>query len=328
MTLDIERIRRLETLRYVCVGGGGTYGFAFEGIILFLSEHMLDFKAWMRKLQGAAGSSVGSLVALLLCCEVMPKTVLDVWSERVPVDSLSSGFDVNLLYKNYGSDDGANLRSIISGILQICGIDEGATMKRVASLIKKEFMCYATNLSTVSPYLMSAKTTPDLPIGKALYMSMTVPFIFKPEEHEGSLYVDGCLTKNVPYGLFESEETLFLFLRGDTFIDVHSFSSFAYAVLTCNVSSQLSHLGDMNLPHKIEMSAPRSNTFLMKIDKRRIVKLVSSGYVQAAVAFIPGLLDFLITLLRILVSTITSDSSTVQSSSARSCADETANSSP
>jgi NTE family protein len=51
--------------------------------------------------------------------------------------------------------------------------------------------------------VFSAKSDPDLPIWKAVRMSVSIPFVFEPVHHDGGVYVDGGLSWNYPIDLFD-----------------------------------------------------------------------------------------------------------------------------
>ena len=72
--------------------------------------------------------------------------------------------------------------------------------------MRRKFCCVATDIHRGVPKYFSAEETPDLRVVDGIYMSMTLPFIFAPLRYNGTLYVDGALTDNIPR-CFPPEET-------------------------------------------------------------------------------------------------------------------------
>lgn len=60
------------------------------------------------------------------------------------------------------------------------------------------------NLNRLREVHFSHKNTPDMPIHKAVRISASYPFIFKPIEYEGDLYVDGGIVNNYPLYVFDN----------------------------------------------------------------------------------------------------------------------------
>ena len=57
---------------------------------------------------------------------------------------------------------------------------------------------FATNHETFKQTIFSHKTTPDLKLVEGLYMSCSVPFLFKPIKYNNIFHVDGIYTSRFP----------------------------------------------------------------------------------------------------------------------------------
>ena len=63
-----------------------------------------------------------------------------------------------------------------------------------------------TNLSTQMEQVYSAQDTPDVPIWRAVRISMSIPLFFASVEDEGDILVDGGVTWNYPIDLFDDKK--------------------------------------------------------------------------------------------------------------------------
>ena len=67
----------------------------------------------------------------------------------------------------------------------------------------KELFVIGTNLSTQMEQLFSAELTPDVPIWKAVRVSMSIPLFFAAVKDRGNILVDGGVSWNYPIDLFD-----------------------------------------------------------------------------------------------------------------------------
>ena len=63
-------------------------------------------------------------------------------------------------------------------------------------------------IQTKQVLYLSKDTFPHLKLWKAIRMSMSVPFLFKPYVYKGLSYVDGGIKHNFPIDLYNSNDTL------------------------------------------------------------------------------------------------------------------------
>lgn len=201
--------------RYMCFAGGGTYGLMYIGVHRALSEHIkavLDVEPteFFDNIQGFAGVSVGALAALTFMLNLSTES----WEAHFETNlksmrDIMPNPDFTQLLSSYGLDRGAALQRMICDIMTTGGISERATFADIRRLLRKDFICVATDVHTSSPVYFSAETTPGVCISDAIYMSMCVPLLFVPRRHGNRLMADGCLSVQMPRK-FPPEETLFM----------------------------------------------------------------------------------------------------------------------
>ena len=275
--------RALQDTEYLCVSGGGIRGFCFLGAFLYIERHV-NYHAFLRRLRGAVGTSVGTIIALCCVCNVLPKRMHD--------ELLASGFtnvagrfDFNLLYSELGLDNGDQLRSIIAVVIAMCGLAPEVTFGELYQLTTKRFVCCVTDLSNCECIYIDHSTHPRLPVRDGMYMSMTLPLVLRPMELDGNLIVDGCLTSAVPLDVFPVEKTFCLCIDGNTGMGDkrHSnFSKFVYSLIACNFTNQhrLTNYDACGFVLTIRFNEPQ-NTMSLAINESIVEHLSAIGYAHA-----------------------------------------------
>lgn len=83
------------------------------------------------------------------------------------------------------------------------GFSEDITFKELYEKIKKKLIMTVTCINDKKAYYYSVDTFPDMKVIKAVRMSISIPIIFTPVEHDSHLYVDGGCIDNYPMQLFQ-----------------------------------------------------------------------------------------------------------------------------
>ncbi len=238
----------MESVKYLSLAGGGIKGIMYIGMIRALSRHIpflysgLTYTEWLQTMDGFAGSSIGALTALTMLLNLDTYKVDELM--RPMLENLQSVVprpDITGLFTNYGLDDGSSLRNIIERVLSTGGLSPKVTFLDLKRLLQKDFVVTATNAHTQTLKLFSADTTPHASVGDAIYMSMTLPFLFEPMRYEGELMLDGGLSANVPR-CFPIDSTLFIdFDCTQRYIPINTFTDFLQCVLNTTIDSDTTH---------------------------------------------------------------------------------------
>lgn len=228
----------MEFPEYMSFAGGGTYGYMYIGLYRALRTHlpMVNSKSlseMLDQVKGFSGVSIGALFALAFCLNMSDDTYESVFAKYENVSTLMPQTDFAQMLHNYGLDSGDTLRRVIRDLLRSAGISEYITFADMKRLIKRDFVCIASNLQTQNPVRFSAATTPKMIIADAVYMSMCVPFLFTPMTYNGDYMVDGCMTCQMPR-VFNDDTTLFMsFDLSEMRLRVDSIQKYCAACLTC-----------------------------------------------------------------------------------------------
>lgn len=200
----------MESTSYVCFAAGAQKGVLFEGFLQVLEDRWTpqELDTWRAKIQGLAGSSVGSIVALIFALGFSRTHRLEFAREMFTFKTMLHP-DVTLLASRFGWDEGHVLKDFVQKILTRGGLSHTSTLGDLKRLLRIEFVVPATDLKTMSPIVFSSTTTPDLMVCDTIYASCAIPFLFTPAVINGHMCVDACMSCALPTP-FPEEKTLFL----------------------------------------------------------------------------------------------------------------------
>ncbi len=166
--LDLEHAQRPRL--GLALGGGAARGIAHIGVLQVLWDNDIAIDA-------IAGTSAGAMVGALIAAGITP-------DELAQIAKTSNWW---FLAKDV---------SLRAGLLKSVGIERW--LRR--HIKDRSFQELAIPLAVVTSNLVSGETVvfTQGDVAWAARVSATVPGIYAPVEHEGSLLVDGGLTQNVP----------------------------------------------------------------------------------------------------------------------------------
>lgn len=179
------------------VFSSGTYkGLVYIGIIeKLIKEKVLD----LNKIKSIYGCSVGSVVGFILALKIKLEFIKE-YITKFPAEVLFKfkASQVMELYKKKGIYDVDVFYKFLSGFFKYCGIKKTITLKEFYNLTKIDFYIYSFNINTCKLVEFSYHTHPDLKVIEAIYMSSTIPFIFRPMYYDSNYYLDGTMGNDFP----------------------------------------------------------------------------------------------------------------------------------
>jgi NTE family protein len=182
--------------------GGGVKGIAYTGALERLNE--LDL---LKNVKRYAGSSAGSIIATLLAVGYTTKELKNIMLEidfpTLLDDKTGVLRDAYAIMSKYGYCDGAIFTTIMEKYIG----KKDYTFKQLWDDKGIELVIVGTNLNRMQEVHFSHKTYGDMPIVKAVRISMSIPLIFKPIKIGGDYYVDGGVTNNYPLTVFDDKDT-------------------------------------------------------------------------------------------------------------------------
>jgi NTE family protein len=199
-------VRKMKRLPHtLLLSGGSTKGTAHVGAI-----RAIDELGFMNHIRRFVGVSVGGLIASLLC---IGYTVDELYNEMMLLD-FSSLQDLNprMAFDNLGIDKGDKFIKVIKKYIAK-KMDADVTLSDIYKKTHRSIHLIAARLNDSKPVIFNHRTEPDMPLWKAIRMTVSIPFLFTPVLHRGHMYVDGACIDNFPITLFPSRRTIGIMLR-------------------------------------------------------------------------------------------------------------------
>jgi predicted acylesterase/phospholipase RssA len=109
---------------------------------------------------------------------------------------------------NLGLDDATNLEHYIKKMIRDKIGRKDITFLQLYTEFGKTIVIPVVCIQTKQVLYLSKDTFPHLKVWKAIRMSMSVPFLFKPYVYRGLSYVDGGIKHNFAIDLYNSNDTL------------------------------------------------------------------------------------------------------------------------
>lgn len=182
------------------LSGGGVRGLYYLGFMKYYKDKLHTFK-------NLVGSSIGSFFVVAIALgyndeEIFPHALNILDYNRVKSIKVFDFLD------NLGLDDGNKLEHYTKKMIRYkCGKKE-LTFKELYETYNKNVTITAISIEDNAIVYFSKDTHPLMKVWKALRMSMTVPFLFKPYFYKDKNYIDGGLKHNFPIELYPSKNTL------------------------------------------------------------------------------------------------------------------------
>tara|TARA_B110000046_G_scaffold150372_1_gene158726 strand:- start:5930 stop:6787 length:858 start_codon:yes stop_codon:yes gene_type:complete len=183
-------------IRHIVLSSAAQNGINMVGI-LYQAEYHKIIK--YDKIKTVYGTSAGAIV-------------LALWLTRIDKESLHefiigcpwgktykpSPNIINGLLNEKGFLSIEHLTNILSPVFKSQGIDINITLMDFYKYTNIEFHIFSTNSNTFKCIDMSHKTYPDLKLFEAIYMSISIPIVFKPLFFNDCYVIDGGVTMGYP----------------------------------------------------------------------------------------------------------------------------------
>jgi predicted acylesterase/phospholipase RssA len=265
--------------------GGGVRGYSYVGVLLALQGAGVS----LSQLHGCGGTSIGALIATLVCLGFTPAELVEELLSVHARDIID--FNLTCFLSRFGLNDGSKLRHYVEGLvvrkypesrgqLTFCQLQEEGN---------KRLVIVACDLNNNAELVLSPETTPDMPVALACHMSMAVPVLFAPVpwrrgammngEDETVLVVDGGLKNNFPMRYFPAHTTLGLRVTWPAASSLQSIDQVLaraiYCILTDAEEVQWQQLGEQQRLNTIHVEVGDLSTielYLTEAHKRSIMQ--------------------------------------------------------
>jgi len=182
-------------IKHIVLSGGNYHGIQLLGAI-FQAEEKL-FK--VSNIETVYGTSAGSIVLAIWLLRLEKSVVFDFIINRPWEKTYTWGTNIiSNLFNKKGICDEKIINEILTPLLKSKYLDTDITLKRFYEITNIDFHIIATDVNSMQPIDFSHSSHPDVPLLDAVYMSASMPFIFKPKYFNDSLVIDGGLSLHFP----------------------------------------------------------------------------------------------------------------------------------
>ncbi|AGO83951.1 Patatin-like phospholipase [Pandoravirus salinus] len=212
MTGDIARLTRC---RYMVFGAG-----AFKGVALVAALRALDGvdrvapgsdgRGIFARIQGAAGTSIGSAIALAAVCRMPIERLAAVARDPKTwaLDGVLADADILRLVERRGLCSHDVLYRTIHHFMDTMDLPRDIDLAALHARTGRVFVCNATDADDLTPVYLSHTTAPRMRVADALCASMCVPGFVEPFHWGGRSLVDGALVADYIPDVFPEDVTM------------------------------------------------------------------------------------------------------------------------
>lgn len=203
----------MKTYENLVFEGGGVLGMAYAGAIESLEEHGI-----LKDVKRVAGTSVGTIAALLISLRYTPQEITEVL-RNTNFKDFEDHMDPFRIPTHYGLYKGDFLLNWIKSLIKKKTGNSELTFADFKDLGYRELKVFACDLNVSDAKEFSHEQTPDVKVAESIRASMSIPLFFSawqfpdknPDDH---IYVDGGTIYNYPIDAFNDlEHTLGFFFE-------------------------------------------------------------------------------------------------------------------
>ena len=179
-------------IKKLVISGGDLTFLSMLGTIKIIKEEIIN-------VDEIFSVSCGSWVGLFLSLKIDAEIIINYFIER-PWHKLFY-FDSDKLLNLYDSIGiyGVDVfYEIFKPLFKMCNLDVNITMKDLYEYSNIKLNIYSTKYSDLSFCCFNHEKTPDLKVIDAIFMSSSIPIIFKPLKYNNDYYIDGGYNCNFP----------------------------------------------------------------------------------------------------------------------------------
>ena len=260
-------------IKNLILSSGGIHGYCYIGSFKYLIENNL-----LGNIENILGTSAGSIFGLLYILGFNLFEIEELTTKILPTQWLDINYTSILnFFEDYGIDEGDKMIKIIKIITNRKLDKPELTFKELYEYSKINFIVSSVNVNKQKQIYFNHENYPDMPIYKAIRMSTSIPFLFKPYKFENELYVDGGIIDPCSVNYFNNpKETLVLMISGRNYEDLSSFRDFIICLYCCPIEKVREESYDK--PNIIIFNIKDIKSLNFEITDENIKKIIQEGY--------------------------------------------------
>jgi len=196
-------MKNIKYIDAIVLSGGGTKGIGQLGVLHYYYEkNILD----LDKVIDFAGTSVGSIICLLLICGYTP---IEIFSEICDIENFFENAD-NSIWKLIEKLGLLPIEPIIN-IVETFVIRKFGyipTLSKLKELTGKRLIAPAINITKKKVVYFTPETHPDILVTEVCKLSSKLPLIFQQVQYLDDFYEDGGLADNFPIRAIDNDRNV------------------------------------------------------------------------------------------------------------------------
>lgn len=199
----------IYNFRNLVFEGGGVKGIAYGGALSRIQEMGI-----LEKIERVAGTSAGAITATLLSVGYDAQSISKIISETDFNKFQDNTFlfirDLIRVFRKFGWNKGELFEVWMADLIEKKTGNKNLTFGQLHEMVlknenqTKDLYIVATNVSKQIAEFISFENYPNMPIYKAVRMSMSIPLFFTAVKHQSDYFVDGGITANFPIQIFDN----------------------------------------------------------------------------------------------------------------------------
>lgn len=276
--MEIIPLYRGKRKNILVISGGGLKGFAALGSLkCLLDNEIIVFPEIF------AGTSIGAVICLFINIGYSPKDIYDLFSEINFSNYIKYLDPENILFDPcFGISSPEQFLEIIYSFMKKKNIKKNTTFEELYKLTHSKLIITGTCLNDVSIKYFSVDTTPNMQVLKAIRITISIPFIFRPYSYNNKLWVDGACMNNFPIDLFSDklDDVIGIYMDEvyENLEEINEIQNYVFRVFTCVIRGL--NFNKLELFKKYFVHIILSENFSIKwdmnIDEKK--KIFDQGY--------------------------------------------------
>lgn len=192
-----------KDFKYICWGGGGAKGISNAGVY-----YMLKQNGFLDSIKVHAGVSIGAFTAMLSVLNFSSKEVNHLFV-FTPMENFFADIRFsNLTTENYLSSGDA-IKDFLQQLIEKKGFHKDVTLRQLYQKTNLILITFVVDKLKGKIIKYNAFDHPNYKVLDAVYESMTLPLLFKPNlTTDGGKLLDGGILENNPFHHFPLDETI------------------------------------------------------------------------------------------------------------------------
>lgn len=273
-------------IRNLVISGGGIKIISLIGVIKYLEEHNI-----LSHISNFYGTSAGSILSLLIILNYTSSEIIN-FIESFNLDKI---FIINIddFFDNLSICNNFKFKKLIKLFIKFKVNNENINLNDLFLITNKNLTITSVSLKLKKPLYINHLTHPDLPVYKAIMMSCSIPFIFKPIKWKDDYFIDGGVLDNFPLFNINTNEIKYTLgldtnivsnntqLNESFNIDSFNMSDYVFNIIKILMESKPNNKSYNVINVQIDSNII-NNILDINIDKNTKNKLINEGYKQCS----------------------------------------------